>query len=52
MRQLELFEAMGSNFDPGNEMLRKYKLGRMADLMQAGKSDSLDNVKNLLFMHF
>lgn len=36
MRQLELFEEMGSNVDPGNDVLRKYKLGRMADKMQAG----------------
>ena len=39
MRQLELFEEMGSNVDPSNDVFRKYKLGRMADRMQAGKKD-------------
>ena len=37
MRQLELFEEMGSNIDPSNEQWRKYKLSMMADKMQAGK---------------
>ena len=37
MRQLELFEKMGSKFDTNNELWRKYRLNIMADRMQAGK---------------
>ena len=39
MRQLELFEKMGSKFDTSNELWRKYKLNIMADRMQAGKEN-------------
>ena len=37
MRQLEVFEEMGANIDPNNELWRKYKLSLIADRMQAGR---------------
>ena len=46
MRQLELFEKMGSKFDTSNELWRKYKLNIMADRMQAGKEMSFNLLIN------